>query len=194
MSSSNLTLSNPAIGALLNRVSCANLGGDAPTEEQLETILQAALRAADHGRLKPTRFISIKGEARNKLGQVFLHSQSNWQQLSPEKQQKLLNAPLRAPLLLVVVNTKQPHPKISQQNQLLASGAAAQNIINAAWALGLGAMWRSGELATNPQVAAALGLGNYESIVGFIYLGERQTEPKPAPKINSSKFLQEWNL
>lgn len=192
MSASNLTPANPVIESLLSRVSWATLGGAAPTKEQLEILLQAALRAADHGRLNPTRFISLQGEARNKLGEVFLHSQNNWQQLSPAKQQKLLNAPLRAPLLLIVVNTSQPHPKISQQNQLLASGAAAQNLLNAAWALGLGAMWRSGELANNPQVAAALGLGNYEKIIGFIYLGQKQGTPKIPPQINTADYHQEW--
>lgn len=186
------TSSNSALDTLINRVSCANLGGAAPTNEQLEMIIQAALRAADHGRLNPTRFIQVQGTARNKLGEVFLHSQADWQQLKPEQQQKLLNAPLRASLILVVVNRQQLHPKISPQNQLLASGAATQNILNAAWALGLGAMWRSGELAANPQVAAALGLGSYERIVGFIYLGERQGQTKTPPVLNTQDFLHEW--
>lgn len=181
-----------AIETLLTRNSMAQLEDPEPTIEQIGTMVQVALRAADHGWLYPTRFISIKGENRQKLGRVFLESTKDWQQLSEDKQQRLLNAPLRAPLIMVVVHQQQQHPKIPAQEQLLSSAASAQNLINAAWALGLGAIWRTGDPAFTPQVAAALGLKAHEQIVGFVYIGQPKDEPKKLPELNLENFLHEW--
>lgn len=181
-----------AIDALLTRNSMAQLEGPAPTIEQIGTMVQAALRAADHGWLNPTRFIVIQGENRKKLGQIFLESAQNWQQLPEEKQQKLLNAPLRAPLIIAVVHQQKQHHKIPAQEQLLSSAASTQNLINAAWALGLGAIWRTGDNAFNPQIAAKLGLTAHEQIVGFVYIGQRGSAPKKLPQHNIEDFVQHW--
>lgn len=181
-----------AIEALLTRNSIAQLTDPAPTIEQISTMVQVALRAADHGWLNPTRFISIEGQQREQLGKVFLESTANWQALPQEQQQKLLNAPLRAPFIMVVVNKQQPHPKIPAQEQLLSTAASAQNLINAAWALGLGAIWRTGDPAFNPQVAAALGLTSDESIVGFIYIGQANMSAKKLPELKLADFYQQW--
>ncbi len=48
---------------LQSRVSMPLLVAPAPNSEQLENIWQAALRAPDHGNLKPYRFILVEGEA-----------------------------------------------------------------------------------------------------------------------------------
>lgn len=181
-----------AIEALLTRNSIAQLDDPAPTIEQISTMVQVALRAADHGWLHPTRFISIQGERRQKLGQIFLQSAQNWQALPEEKQQKLLNAPLRAPLIMVVVHKRHQHHKIPAQEQLLSSAASAQNLINAAWALGLGAIWRTGDPAFNPQVEAALGLGAHEQIIGFIYVGQPKASAKKLPELKLEDFYQDW--
>ena len=63
-----------AIEALTQRNSIAALTGPDITSEQLDVMIQAALRAADHGWLKPSRFIAVRGEQLNKLGQVFLET------------------------------------------------------------------------------------------------------------------------
>lgn len=181
-----------AIETLLTRNSTAQLQEPAPTIDQISTMVQVALRAADHGWLFPTRFIAIEGDNRAKLGQIFLESTENWQQLPEEKQHKLRNAPLRAPLIIAVVNKTQQHAKIPAQEQLLSSAASAQNLINAAWALGLGAIWRTGDVASNPQVAAKLGLATNEQIIGFIYLGQHNGNPKNLPQHNTNDFLQHW--
>lgn len=51
-----------ALEALINRTSCPKLEGPAPTADQLESMLQAAVRAPDHGALRPWRFILTEGE------------------------------------------------------------------------------------------------------------------------------------
>ena len=62
---------NTIIDLIKQRVSCPKLAGNAPSEQELHEILACALRAPDHGRLKPWHFHIVQGDARNKLGYVF---------------------------------------------------------------------------------------------------------------------------
>ena len=55
------------LAALHNRISSPRLSGEV-SDEHLQNIFKAALRAPDHAQLKPWRFLIIKEEARNKLG------------------------------------------------------------------------------------------------------------------------------
>ncbi len=71
-------------------------------------------------------------------------------------------------------------------------GAAAQNLILAAHALGYGAMWKTGAPAYDPRVKKALGLAEDDQIVGFLYLG---TQAGPAPAVRRAaprSNLTEW--
>ncbi|QQD21381.1 nitroreductase [Venatoribacter cucullus] len=181
-----------ALDVLTQRVSIAQLSGPDITTDQQEMLIRAALRAADHAWLRPSRYLTVQGAARSRLGEIFLQATPDWQQLPADKQQKLLNAPLRAPLVIVAICRVQEHPKVPALEQLLSTGAGVQNMLNAAWALGLGAIWRSGDVAHNPAVAAALGLAANEQIVGFIYVGHPNTTPKAVPELEVRDFVTAW--
>src|SRR5690606_42110714 len=60
-----------ALDLLLNRVSVTRLVEPAPSAEQLQLMFRAALRAPDHGQLRPWRFLTIEGQARDTLGEWF---------------------------------------------------------------------------------------------------------------------------
>lgn len=182
-----------ALEMLLNRRSVAKLGGAAPTSSQLEIMLKAACRAADHGNLQPWRFLVIEGEGLVKLGQVFLEVATQKDEtLSEEFKARYLNMPLRAPMILTVIAKIVDHPKVPDVEQLLAAGAAAQNIINAAYALGIGAIWRTGDFAFDTRVKSALELADNEQIVGFIYMGEPAAELTPPKEPDLTKILKVW--
>jgi nitroreductase len=59
-----------AIDALLTRASNARLQEPAPDADTLELAFGAALRAPDHGLLRPWRVQVIRGAARERFGQV----------------------------------------------------------------------------------------------------------------------------
>lgn len=181
-----------ALDVLTQRVSVAQLSGPDITTEQLEILIRAALRAPDHAWLRPSRYLTVQGQARSRLGELFLQATPDWQQLPADKQQKLLKAPLRAPLVIVAICRVQEHPKVPALEQLLSTGAGVQNLLNAAWAMGLGAIWRTGDVAHNPAVASALGLAANEQIVGFIYVGHPNTTPKAVPELDISDFVTAW--
>ena len=63
-----------AIETLLNRNSHPRLVAPGPDEAELETILRAALRAPDHGRLRPWRFVVIAGDRREAVSYTHLRA------------------------------------------------------------------------------------------------------------------------
>ena len=63
-----------AIEALISRSSAKTFGDTAPTAEHLAIVLQAAVRAPDHGRLRPWRFMLIEGDERQKFGEMLAAS------------------------------------------------------------------------------------------------------------------------
>src|SRR5271166_5469847 len=148
-----------AYEALVTRVSPIEIGDPAPDEEALRKIVAAALRAPDHGRLHPWRFISIRGEDRKRLGDVFASAlRSRDPKATREALERERQKPLRGPVLLVVVARIAEPSKIPAVEQLLSAAAAAQNIMLASHALGFGAMWKTGEAAYDAGVKEALRL------------------------------------
>lgn len=182
-----------ALDAIHTRVSSPRLTQPAPSESALDHIFRAAFRAADHGLLRPWRFLSIQEESRHKLGELFLQAaMSDAPDLSEQQQEKIRNKPLRAPMLVVTIASIQEHPKVPAFEQDLSAAAATQNMLIAAHALGVGAMWRTGSMAYHPLVMEGLGLGQNEKIIGFLYLGTHDGPRKPIREIDLSDFVREW--
>jgi len=181
-----------AIEALLTRKSTAMLAEPAPEGADLDQILKAALRAPDHACLRPWKIILFKGAARDELGQIYAEA---LQKKNPDAPQaaidKELKKPLRAPLVIAVVAKIQDHPKIPQSEQLLSAGAAAQNIMLAAHALGFGGIWRSGDVCFDDTIKTRLGATGLDEIVGFLYLGTPKSHP-PIPEFDMTDYIQEW--
>ena len=181
-----------ALELLHHRVSCPALNEPGPTQKQLEDMFQAALRAPDHGAIRPWRFLVVEGEARQTLGELYLQaSLADEPELSEERQQKILKMPLRAPAIIVVIAATQEHPKVPEVEQQISAGCAAQNIILAAHAQGLGAMWRTGGMAYHELVKSGLGLVGPESIIGYIYLGTAR-KLRRTPEHDVQSYVSKW--
>jgi nitroreductase len=175
-----------AIEALLKRRSARTLTAPAPDAGALELIFESAARAPDHGRLRPWRFIVVEGAARERFGTLLAeHLRRTHPGAAEEAVQRERQKAFRAPLIVVVAAVVDPAVKIPAIEQILAAGAAAQNMMLAAFALGFNAMWKTGAAAYDEAVKAALGLVPTDAIVGFLYLG---TEPQ-APSAGSAPTL-----
>lgn len=183
-----------ALQALKSRQSVAKLIDPAPDDAALAEMFAAALRAPDHALLRPWRFLLVRSDARQQLGELFVHaSQSRNPHLTPAQIEKLRQAPLRAPLVIVAYSHLLPHSKVPEIEQLLSTAAAVQNLLLAAHALGFGAIWRTGEVAYNPEVSAGLGLGNNDRVIGFIYLGTAATPARVLQTVDQSCHFAEWS-
>ncbi len=165
----------------------------APDDKQLRLILKTALSAPDHGRLHPYRFISIRGDARYRLSEVFgAATRQRDPDVEPAYLEKQKDKPLRSPLILVVVASPIESPKIPEIEQILSAGAAAHNVLLATNALGFGSVWLTGDNAYDDHVRAELGIGTSEHIVGFIYIGTAAIDIPPRPIPEVSTHLSIW--
>jgi nitroreductase len=170
-----------AIEALLMRRSARALTDPAPDEAALALMFASAARAPDHGRLRPWRFMVVRGEARGRFGELLAdHLRRTHAQVSEETLERERLKAFRAPLIVVVAAHCNPGVKIPVIEQTLSAGAAAHALMLAAFALGFNAMWKTGGPAYDAAVKGALGLGPDDAIVGFLYLG---TESERAPLV-----------
>ena len=162
-----------ALEAILTRSSVppVKMGLPGPDDAQLRRILEAGAAAPDHGKLRPWRFLVVRGAARERLGEVFADAvvSKGGERAEVEKQRSV---PLRAPVTIVVVAKVRPdHPKIPPAEQVASAAAAAQNMLIAAHALGLAAKWTTGKNAHDPAVRDGMGLGPDDQILGFLLIG-----------------------
>lgn len=170
-----------------SRHSISKVKADAVSRELIEKLLDAGNQAPNHYKVRPWRFIVLTGTARNKLGDVMAASQKErLPDLPPEGMDKTRGLPLRAPVLIAVGVDKPSETKVHEVENIAASSAACQNILLAAHASGLGAIWRTGDWARDPQVKQFLGFEADQHILGFIYVGfpDAVTEPAPRPSVD----------
>jgi nitroreductase len=154
-----------------SRASALKLTGPGPTREHLEQIMRAAVRAPDHGRLRPWRFVVLEGAARDTLGAEMARlSKAKFPQSTPEQLDSERRKVLRAPTI-VVVAARITQGKIPEIEQIGAVAAGVENMMLAAHALGYGAMWKTGAAAYDAETKAALGFAAEDRIVAFLYLG-----------------------
>lgn len=180
-----------AIDALHSRVSVARLEAPAPNAEQLDIMLRAALRAPDHGLVRPWRFLVLEGDDLNRLGDVLVQArQAEQPDSAPETLERLRCKPLRAPMVLVAVAETNPNHRVPVLEQIISTGAAVQNLLVAAHALGVGAMWRTGGLASHPLVKRGLGFAEKDEIVAFVYLGTPVGRLKTVPAEQPAAFIR----
>jgi nitroreductase len=161
--------------AVETRTSAARLAEPGPSPEELDRLLQAAGRAPDHGRLKPWRLIVLKDALREAFTAAAAEAKLarlpavTAEQLAAEREKMNLS-----PTIVVIgcaVNRAQT--KIPEIEQIIAVGAAAQNLFLAAHDMGYGVMWKTGAAAYDPAVKTTLGLRPDDHIVGIMHLGAR---------------------
>ncbi|MBV8782858.1 MAG: nitroreductase family protein [Gammaproteobacteria bacterium] len=181
-----------AIDLLRQRRSARALTEPAPDAAALHLLLEAAARAPDHGRLRPARFIVIRGPGRERFGELLAaHLKRTQPGASAEALAREQAKALRAPLILVVAAHVAEQAKIPRIEQELSCAAAAHAIMLAAVALGFNAMWKTGGAAYDAQVKEALGLEAADAIIGFIYLGTEEGTPHEGPP-RAPPALREW--
>jgi nitroreductase len=153
-----------------------------PTRDDLHTILTAAARSPDHGKLEPWRFVLAEGAALARLA-----AQAEARAMALGMDEAAL-AKARKPFddgvcLLAVVASPKPSEKIPEVEQLLSAGAVCLAAVNAALALGYGANWLTGWLAWDAMfLAEALGCAPGESVAGFIHIGTESVAPSERPR------------
>ena len=162
-----------ALEALHNRTSIPKLTSPGPDARCLNNICKAAFRAADHGVLRPWRFLLIREDSLARLGELFVKATlSDKPEMEIATLERVRQKPLRAPLVIVTISCFQEHPKVPELEQDLSAATATQNMLLAAFAQGVGAFWRTGSMAYHPVVREGLALKANEKIISFLYFGQ----------------------
>jgi nitroreductase len=158
--------------AIHTRHSIGKVKPDPVPRAVIEKLLLAAVQAPNHHKVRPWRFVVLSGAARQRLGEVMAASQrSRKPDLPPEADEKVRALPLRAPVIIAVGVDRPTDPRVLEIENVSAVAAAIQNLLLTAHAEGLGAIWRTGEWAYDPQVKKFLGFEPEQHLLGFIYLG-----------------------
>lgn len=182
-----------ALEALHSRVSVPRLAGPVPTQEQIQALFKAALRAPDHAWLRPWRFLLVQGEGLAALGQIFARAAlSDTPALDPPALERIQALAQRAPMMIVAISCRQAHDKVPGIEQDLSCAAAVSNMLVAAHAMGIGAVWRTGWLAYHEVVRQGLGLAEHEQLIAFLYLGQPAGNIKSVPELAPEDFVQDW--
>lgn len=168
------------------------IGDPGPDREQIRTILQAAMRVPDHGKMFPWYFIVFEGPARKAAGKIIRKA---WLAEDPEASEAKLeleeNRFMRAPVVIGVVSRirEGKHPV---WEQILSAGAACQNLCLAAHASGFAANWLTEWYSYNDVFRQELGLDERDHVAGFIYLGTPATQPEERPRPDADEIVTFW--
>lgn len=168
------------------------LRGPGPDEEQIQTILRAASRVPDHGKLHPWHFIVFSGSAREQAGKILRRI---WRDQEPEADPAKLELEegrfMRAPVVIAVVCRLRPG-KAPAWEQTLSAGAACQTLCLAANALGFGTNWLTEWYAYSRAFYREISLDERDRIAGFMYIGMPAQQPSERERPDTGALTTFW--
>ncbi|MGB0412798.1 MAG: nitroreductase family protein [Pikeienuella sp.] len=173
-----------ALNFLLTRRSrpAKTLTHDAPERSEIETMLTAAARTPDHGKLEPFRFLVIEGAARQRLSDA-VRAGMETEGTASDKIDKQAGAFLHGGAIITVICSPVISEKIPAWEQHLAAGGACLACLNAALAMGWGANWLTGWASGDRAfMETRLGLSPSEFVAGFIHIGRETIAPADRPR------------
>lgn len=154
-------------------VSPKRLVAPGPSNVQLEALLALAAAAPDHGLLTPWRFVLIPQGQRYRLAEVFALALIDRDPGATVEQIEAARAKAyRAPVLLVAIACLGPRAnEVPQLERMVSMGAAVQNVLLGAAAMGFTAGLTSGRAMASPRMAALCSAGEGETPVCCINIG-----------------------
>jgi nitroreductase len=160
------------------------------SREEIEWLLEAAVKAPNHRITEPWRFYVLGEQARRAFGLV-LGGRKAKRVEDPEAAEavvrKVADAHAALPAMLVVAMVLDENPEIREEDYASAM-MAVQNICLGAHSMGLGTHLKSGAVMDDPGARAAFGVPDGERVVVMIELGE----PAAVPEVKARRPAAEW--
>ena len=131
-----------------------------PTSEQTDALFTLAASAPDHGLLVPWRFMIIPTELRHQLAEAFAIALVQRDSAATEEQMNdAREKAYRSPFLAIAIaRHEQCKPDIPIPERMISMGAAIQNMLIGANAIGLGSALSSGRAMNSQPLRQLLGL------------------------------------
>ncbi|WP_341224304.1 nitroreductase [Loktanella salsilacus] len=168
------------------------LNAPVPDRDQLRTILTAASRSPDHGKLEPWRFIVLGRDALQAIADA-LPAEGKRIGIPQDKIDKPVMTYSGAQLAVVVVCSPKDSEKVPQTEQVYAVGGVCLGLVNAALASGFGATWLSGWFSHNRDfIRDQFNLADHETVAGIVHIGTCANTPsdRPRPDIDA---ITDWS-
>jgi nitroreductase len=175
-----------ALEAIRTRVMRPRVGSNAPSREEIEELLDLAVRAPTHGMTEPWRFYVLFGEARDRLANAIAAASMDGGMDEASARDDARKKVERAPVIVVFTCVPQEGPKVVELEEYASVAMAMQNFLIGAHAKGIGAMLRTGPAAYHPVIREQLGLEPTEVVMGFMYLGYPEAERPLTPRASAS--------
>jgi len=190
-------LSMPVGEAICGRRSVGKVKQEPVDRQLIEALLEAANWAPSHHATEPWRLFVMTGAGRQRLADAYADIAAEAADGPAEDEEQALrrkagDKAFRAPVVIAVAVSPSTAPGINRMEEFAAAHAAVQNMLLAAHALGLGAIWRSGEPMYHPRMKQAFGLAEADELVGLVYVGHPDVKPlsgKRGPVTNKTVWL-----
>jgi nitroreductase len=174
--------------ALRRSTSALTLAEPAPDAAQLADLLRIAVRAPDHGKLAPWRFIVAEGQSKVVLVERL-------EVLARERGDPSLAAKLgklKVPPLAVFVVSSPKSGAIPEWEQQLSAGAVCANLLYGALAMGYGANWITDWYSYDEDAGAIIGLNAGERVAGCLLIGTPREPPLERERPDPEPLATKW--
>lgn len=185
--------SEAAFQALLSRSSTDALSAPAPQGETLKRILSTGLRAPDHGKLRPWRYVVVEGAAREAFARDVIAAVERQEPGTPEaKKEKRFQRFSTMPMVIGLGMHLRPDHKIPLEEQGMSVAAGAMNVLNALHLEGFGGVWVSGAFCEDRALLARMGLDAPHRLAGFLLVGTPQKSDHSVRRPDIEGYMVNW--
>ena len=169
-----------ALRLLLTRysVSAKHLGEPGPSEDEIWQVAMAALRAPDHNKLVPFRFVVARGAGLDRLADLFEDYGRRKGKAAEELAMERTRAKQAPVVIGVVARIRTGDPDVPPEEQWACIGGAIGNALNALHFMGYAGKMLSGARAADPAIVAA-HCAEGETLVGWIAAGTPRGPARP---------------
>lgn len=182
-----------ALQLLLSRFSTSPkyLTEPGPSDEELSLIALAALRAPDHAKLIPFRFVVARKDGLARLADLFVdygrRHGKNAAELDVERQ-RAMQAPV---VIAVVARIDHDNAKVPAHEQWECVGGAISNAMSAVHIMGYAGKMLSGVRAADPMIRQAY-CNEGEILAGWISVGTPMEPAKVRGEIDPARILTDF--
>ena len=161
--------------------------------DEIERMIEAAVRAPNHRLTQPWRFYVLGPDARRAYGAA-LGARKAKRVEDPDAARQVVEKVVRShealPAMLAVSLVQDENPEVREEDYA-ATFMAIQNLALAAVAAGLGTHLKTGAVMDDPRARAAVGVPEGERIVAIVEVGEPAAMPEEKARTPASD-LTTW--
>jgi nitroreductase len=173
------------IRAIETRQSMGRVKQDPVPRELIERILESAVHAPNHKLTEPWRFHVFTGKGRGELARaraemarLQAEAEGEDEELAAGRISRERKKAFRAPVIIAVI-CKAGRDEVETLENYAACACAVQNMQLTAHSLGLGSMWRTGQVAYHDHMREFFGLKEGDSIVAYLHVGYPDMDERP---------------